>query len=342
MYIGALAASVMTLLACIAAGCSGGSYQPEVGPNRDADKRVGGFLQQFEGVWSGSSWETVIFIYDKKNLVAYLPDSATGSIVVFEPLGMVDPDKRAVSVTLIRQHAPKADCTAEYATKLVNQLPNDYVRKAAAFVSLNEDGLERWMSEQTNKFYELIPTSNPSGAAATGEPELRKAIQQLELYEHMCEITTGTTEVATLSNDSQAADTVKPLLIDDSGGNQYFKFIRKLSDNDRKMVGEKYAESAQNGPNADSTAAASIAEGKLADLSKLLNTITQKNADVNLWLQSYKETCLKSHPPGSGRTAEMLRGAGDIAGFDWRPAAGIVALCSGKRLGAADRPKLAY
>jgi hypothetical protein len=342
MYRSAWATSFMTLLACIAAGCSGGSYHPEVAPDREVDHRVSGFLQQFEGVWSGSSWETAILVYDKGDLVAYLPDNPTGSIVVFEPLGMVDPEKRAVSVTLIRQHAPNADCTSEYATKLVNQLPKDYVRKAAAFVALNEDGLERWMSEQPNKFYELIPTSNPSGAAVTGEPDLRRAIQQLELYENLCDITAEATEVATLKNDSQAAGIIKPLLIDDSGGNQYFKFVRKVSDDDKKIVREKYAKSAENGPSTESTAAVSIADAKLSDLNKLLNTINQKNADVILWLHSYKETCLKNHPPGSGRTAEMLRGAGDIAGFDWRPAADIVDLCSGKRPSTADTRRLTH
>jgi hypothetical protein len=322
--------SIIILLACVAAGCSRGSYHPEVGPDRDADQKIGGFLQRFEGVWAGSSWGTVVFVRHKDGLVAYLPDNPTGSFVFLEPLGMFDPEKRAVSVTLIRSHVPNANCTAEYATKLVNKFPKDYISKAAAFVSLNQDGLERWMAAQPSKFYELLPTSNPSGAAVTGEPDLKEVIQQLELYENLCDVTAESTEVATLKDVSEGVDTIKPLLITDTGGNQYFNFVRKASDHDKKNVTENYVKSKDNGPSTDSTVALSIAEAKLSDLNKLLNTIDHKNTDVTQWLNSYKEACLRNHPPGSDRTAEMLRGAGDIAGFDWRPAAEIVDLCSGK------------
>jgi hypothetical protein len=323
--------AIIILLACLAAGCSRGSYHPEVGPDRNIDPKIGSFLQRFEGVWAGNSWETVVLVPDKQGLIAYLPDNPTASFVHLEPVGTFDPEKRAVSVVLTRGHVPNANCTAEYATKLVNKFPKDYISKAAAFVSLNQDGLERWMAAQPNKFYELLPTSNPSGAAATGEPDLKELIQQLELYENLCDVTAETSEVALLKDVSQGAGTVKPLLITDSGGNQYFNFVRKVTDHDKKDVTEKYAKSKDNGPSAESTVAVSIAEAKLSDLNKLLSTIDHKNMDVTLWLNAYKEACLRNHPAGSDPTAEMLRGAGDFAGFDWRPAAEIVDLCSGKR-----------
>jgi hypothetical protein len=330
----AVLACVALLMAWAFAGCSDGHYDSEVGPVRPVDPAAPRFLAQFEGVWAGSTWGTVIMVVSDKKLLAYMPNDPSNYFVVMEPFGTVDSDKHLVSVTLIRKHIPKEQCTTGEVTKWVDQLPKSYVGKTAEFISLHEADLEKWIGEQSVKYYELLPTLNSNGAAATGEPELHDVIRRAEEYKNTCEVIADSRENATLKDASKTAGTVEPVLTTDFADNQNFGFIRKLDDADRKLVAEKADIAAVDKRVAQSAAAISIVEAKLTDLNLLLNAVELKNGEVTSWLNPYTEACLKNHPPGSGHTADLLHAAGEISGFDWRSAREIVRLCSGRNGGS--------